>query len=105
MVLEGRLRSINSQRQRRGELIFASTQQDHALVTIIHSREKLIQKGKLTLLQFFPKNYFAADVARSKCLHATSSNGPFPVHYIDDMNNCSLIMVMFPLGWEYVNIL
>ena len=33
----------------------------------------MIQKEKSTLLQFFSKNSFAADVPRSKCLHGTSS--------------------------------
>ena len=51
-----------------------------------------------TLLQCFPKNSFAADVMRSKCLHATSSNAPFCTYYVDDLNYCSLIMVTFPLG-------
>ena len=41
MVLEGRLQSINSQRQSQSELIFASARQQHVLVLIIHSREKL----------------------------------------------------------------
>ena len=34
----------------------------------------MIQKGNATLLQLFPKDYFAVDLDRSKCLHMTSSN-------------------------------
>ena len=48
------------------------------------------------MLQGFPKNTSAADVKRSKCLHATSSNAPFL--YIDDVNYFNLITVMFPTG-------
>ena len=51
-----------------------------------------------TLLQCFPMNSFAADIMRSKCLHAMSSNTPFCMHYIDNMNYCSLITVKFPLS-------
>ena len=32
----------------------------------------------------FSKELFAADVDRSKCSHATSSNAPVCAHYIDD---------------------
>ena len=34
----------------------------------------MIQKGNTSLLQRFPKDDFAADADRSKCLQATSSN-------------------------------
>ena len=51
-----------------------------------------------TLFQCFPKNSFAADVARSICLHATPSNPHFCMHYVDGVNYCSLIMVMFALS-------
>ena len=50
-----------------------------------------------TLLQCFPKNSSAADVMRSNCVHATPSNAPFCMHYVDDMNYCSLIAVIFSL--------
>ena len=59
---------------------------------------KMMQKGKLTLLQCFPKNSIAADVVRNKCLHMTSSNAPFCMHYVDNVNYYSLIRVTFPLG-------
>ena len=77
----------------------------------------MIHKGELTPLQCFPKNYFPGDVDRSKCIHATSSNALFCTHYIDDMNYCSLIMVMIrcygsdpsvlmgPRLWVKVNIM
>ena len=39
----------------------------------------MIQKGNL------PKDYFAADVDRSKCLLATSSNAFFCTHYVGNM--------------------
>ena len=53
----------------------------------------MIHKGKWILLQCFPKNSLAADVDRSKCLHATSPNAPFCAHYVDDVKYCSLITV------------
>ena len=67
MVLEGRLRKTNSWQRSGSALIFASARQHHALLAIIHSRQKysdssMIQKGKSTLLQCFPKNSFAANV-------------------------------------------
>ena len=57
----------------------------------------MIQKVRSTLLQCFPKNSFAADVARSKHLRSTSSNVLFCTHYVDDVN---LITVTFPLGFR-----
>ena len=70
--------------------MFASARQHNALVTIIHVEKNyfesnMIQKGKSTLLQCFRKT-FAADVARSKYLHVTSSNASFCTHYVDDVN-------------------
>ena len=44
-----------------------------------------------TLLQCFPKNSLAGDALRSKYLHVTSSNAPFCMHYVDDVNYCTLI--------------
>ena len=45
----------------------------------------MMQKGNTTLLQRFPKDYFAADVDRSKRLHATSSNELFCMHYVGNV--------------------
>ena len=52
---------------------------------------------------FSKELFFLADADRSKCLHVTSSNAPFCMHYLDDVNYCSLIMVMFP--WEKVKVI
>ena len=38
------------------------------------------------------------DVELSKCLHATSSNALFYMHYVGNVNYRSLITVMFPIG-------
>ena len=91
MVLAGRLGSINSRRRSRSELIFASTRQHHALISDKITVKKhyfdsnMIQKGTATLLQRFSKDYFAADIDRSNCLHATSSNALFYTHYVGNM--------------------
>ena len=45
----------------------------------------MIQIGNVTLLQSFPKDYFAAEVDRSECLHVTSSNTLFCTHYIGNV--------------------
>ena len=45
----------------------------------------MIQKGNAMLLRRFPKDYFAADVDRSKCSHATSSKALFCVHYVGNV--------------------
>ena len=45
----------------------------------------MIQKGNVTLLQRFPKDYFTADVDRSECLYATSSNALFCTHYVGNV--------------------
>ena len=45
----------------------------------------MIQKGNTTLLQCFPKDYFAADADRSKCLHMTSSNALLWMHYVGNV--------------------
>ena len=45
----------------------------------------MIQKGNTTLLQRFPKDYFAADADRSKYLHTTSSNALFCMHYVGNV--------------------
>ena len=43
------------------------------------------QKGNATLLQRFPKDYFTADIYRSKCLHETSLKVLFCKHYIGNV--------------------
>ena len=43
------------------------------------------QKENATLLQCFPKDYFAEDVDRSKCLYETSSNILFYTHYVGNV--------------------
>ena len=64
MVLEGRLRNINS---RRG-LIYASAQHHHALVsnnTLVRKHNldsNMMQKENATQLRRFPKDYIAVDV-------------------------------------------
>ena len=73
----GRLRSINSRRRSRDELIVAFARQ--------HFESNMIEKGNATLLQRSQKEYFAADVDRSKCLHATSSNALFCTQYVGNM--------------------
>ena len=101
MVLEGRLRNINSRRRSRSSLIFASARQHHALIS---DKEKnyfgsyVIQSGNATLLQRFSKDYFAVAVEMTKCLHATSSNALFCTHYVGNVNYRSLITVTFPIG-------
>ena len=45
----------------------------------------MMQKGNASVLQRFPKDYFSADVDRSKCLHATSSNMLFCTQHIGIM--------------------
>ena len=75
--------------------------------TIINNRDfffdsNMIHKAKSKSLQCFPKRYFAADVDRSKCLHATSSNAPFCTQYVDDVNYCNSITVMFPYDIEFI---
>ena len=63
MVMEGRLLIHDG----------TSARQYHALIAIIHSSDSnMIHKEKSTSSQCFPKSSFAADVDRSKCLHATS---------------------------------
>ena len=59
----------------------------------------MTQKGKSTLLQCFPKNSLAADVAKSKCLQATSRNASFCTHYFGFVNYCKLITVTLPFGY------
>ena len=55
----------------------------------------MIQKENATLLQRFPQDYFAADVDRSKCLHATSSNALFCTRYV---GSCNVIYHKFSHG-------
>ena len=45
----------------------------------------MIQKGNVTLLPRLPKDYFAGDIDRRKCLHATSSNTLFWMHYVGNV--------------------
>ena len=74
-----------------GWLIVAFARQLHAVISAkSRSRKKyfefnMIQKRNATLLQRFPKHYFAADVDRSKCLHATSANALFCTHYVGNV--------------------
>ena len=44
-----------------------------------------MQKGNVTLLQHFPKDYLRADIDRSKCYHATPSNVLFCMHYVGNV--------------------
>ena len=46
---------------------------DNTQVRKSYFDSNMIQKGNETLLQRFPKDYFAADVDRSKCLHESSN--------------------------------
>ena len=63
------------------------------------------QKGNATLLQRLPMDYFAADVDRSKCLHATSSNEPFCKHYVGNViyHNFSHDDVSYRVSGENIN--
>ena len=45
----------------------------------------MIQKENATLFQHFPKDFFAADVDRSKCLHAMTSNMLSCTHYVGNV--------------------
>ena len=47
----------------------------------------MIQKGNVILQQGYPRDYFAADIDRSKCLHVhvTSSNTLLCMHYVGNM--------------------
>ena len=55
-----------------------------------HDKEKLFRfqhdtERKCDIVATFSKDYFAADVGRSKCLHATSSNALFCTHYVGNV--------------------
>ena len=67
----------------------------------------MIQKGNVTLLRCFPKYYFAADIDRSKCLHATSSKVPICMHYVGNMIYCKFSHgdVFYRLNGKLVNIM
>ena len=71
-----RLSRSNSWWWSRKEFICASARQHH---------DTEFQKANLTLLRCFPKDYFAADVKRSKCLHATSSKMLFCMYYVGNV--------------------
>ena len=45
----------------------------------------MTQKGNTTILQRLTKDYFAADIDRSKCLHAMSWNVLFCTHYVGNV--------------------
>ena len=105
----GQIANINSRRRSRSESVLASARQHHGLFDdnsqqrkmIIHSREQyfdsnMIHEGKSTSVQCFPKNLFAVDVDRSKCLHSISSNANFCTRYVNDVNYFSLITVTLP---------
>ena len=67
----------------------------------------MIQKGNATLLQRFPKDYFASDVDRSKCLHATSSNAFFCMYYICNMfyHKLSHNAISYRINGKNVNVM
>ena len=96
---DGLIYFLSNFRNCRSELIFAPALQHYVVVEIIHCKEKncfdsnMKQLGKSTLLRRFSKNSFAADVTKSKCLHAMSPNVFFCMHYMDNENYCSLITI------------
>ena len=45
----------------------------------------MIKKSKCDVIATFSKGYFAVDINRSKCLHATSSKVLFCTHYISNV--------------------
>ena len=67
----------------------------------------MIQKGNATLLQCLSKDYLAADVDRSKCLHVTSSNVLFCTHYVGDViyHSFSHNEVSYRINGENVNVM
>ena len=67
----------------------------------------MIQKGNATLLQCLSKDYLAADVDRSKCLHVTSSNVLFCTHYVGDVIDHSFphSEVSYRINGENVNVM
>ena len=72
-----------------------------------HFDSDLIQEGNETLLRHFPKDFFAADIDRSKCLHAMSSNALFCTHYIGNMiyHKFSHDDVSYRFNGENVNVM
>ena len=67
MMLDGRLRCINSRRRSRSELIIASARQHHALIKDNSIKQNyfdsnMIKKGKITVMQRFATDLFSADV-------------------------------------------
>ena len=67
----------------------------------------MIQKGNAMLLRCFPKDYFAADVNKSKCSHATSSKALFYVHYVGNViyHKVSHSDVSYRFDGENVNVM
>ena len=67
----------------------------------------MIQKGNSTLLQRFPKDSFAADVDRGKCLHAISPSALFCTHYVGNVNyhKFSHNDVSYRVNGKYVNVM
>ena len=67
----------------------------------------MIQKGNATLLRRLPKDYFAADVDRSICLHATSSNAFVRTHYVGNViyHKFSHSDVSYKVNGEKVNVM
>ena len=104
------MRNINSRRRSRSELIFTPTRRHHALIVINHGKENLFDsnmKGNATLMQRFPKDYFAVNVDRSKCLHATTSNALFCTHYVGNViyHKISLGDVSYRFNGKNVNLM
>ena len=51
----------------------------------------MIHKKNWHRCDAFLRTLFPADVDRSKCIHATSRNEPFCMHYGDDVKDCSTV--------------
>ena len=76
-------RRLNSRWRRRSELIFCICPKlqvlisDNTQVRKNYFDSNMIRKENLTFSRRFSKDYFGADVDRSKCLHATSQTRSF----------------------------
>ena len=65
----------------------------------------MIQKRYATLLQRLPKDYYAADVDRSKCLHTTLSNALFCMHYFGKVIENKFSHVSYMINGENVTVM
>ena len=91
----------------------ASARQHHVLISNKSRVKKnyfdsnVIRKGNVTLLKRFVKDYFAADVDRSECLHATSSSALFCKHYVGNViyHKFSHSDVFYRFNWKIVNVM